>query len=113
MSSISALEVSDSFAASGCDFFGNLQLAESVDSCQYNVLLVVGTKRLCTDILDAGELAHCTCGASCDDTGTIGRLLQQDRSAAVFADKVMGDAGDFVERYADEVLGSSRPLRPL
>ena len=106
MSRISALEVSDCFAASRCYFFRDFQLAETVDGCQYDVLLVIGTKRLCTDILDAGKFAHGTCGASGDDAGTIGRLLQQDRRAAVFADVVMRDAGDFVERDADEVLGS-------
>ena len=105
MSRRSALKLSDGFAAPCCDFFRNLQLAETVNCCQNDILLVVGAKRLCTDILDACQLANCTCRAACDDTGTIGRLLKQNGSTAVLTDIIMRDTADFVKRNTDEVLG--------
>ena len=104
MSRRSALELCDGFAASCCDFFRNLQLAETVNGCQNDILLVVGTKRLCTDVLDACQLTDSTCRAARDDTGTIGRLLEQNGSTAVLADVIMRDTGNFVKCYADEVL---------
>ena len=69
------------------------QFLQTLDGCRNNVLRVVGTQALGTDVLDACHFYDCTDCAAGDNAGTGSSRLQQDAARAKLADYLVRDGG--------------------
>src|SRR5699024_34670 len=85
-------------------FLRSLQSLQALDGRENDVLLIVGTKRLGTDILDACQLQHVTGRTSGDNAGSFWSSLQQYGCAAELSDKVMCNALVLVDRHSHQLL---------
>src|SRR5699024_636982 len=92
------------FAAKFCYFFRSLQLTQTCDCSQYNVLFVSGAQRFGTDVLDTCKLDHGTGRTACDDTGTFRSSLQQNLCASEFTYIVMCDTSCLINGYVYQFL---------
>ena len=87
-----------------CYFLRALQLRQTVDRCQYNVLLIVGAKGLGTNVLDTCHIANDTSRTACDDTGTTRSSLQQNGSGTKLTNLIMCDGFVLITCYRYKML---------
>ena len=79
------------------------QALQAFHRCGNNVLRVVGTQALGTDVLDAGSLNYCTNSAAGDNAGTGSSRLEQNAACTELADNLVRDGGA-LQRNLNEVL---------